>query len=499
MGRLLRWSTVSSEVFVSCEPRDLPRARGTARRSLSIPPFVVFLGIILPAMNDKERREIALWRIGVLGPLVSARLEHGDIREHIEDIVKRRHEKPGGDVVELGASTIERWYYEYKRGGFEALYPSIRADNGRCKAIPTRVTDLILRAKQDKPRRSIKIIIRMLERAKVVQRGELTRSTVHRLLQSAGISCRPRRVPERERRSFLAAHTGDLWIGDSLSGPRVIGIDGKLHKCWLLSQIDNATRYVPESYFAESEDAPSQEHGLKQAILKYGVPRMYYVDRGSAYIATSLRLICANLSIRLLHTGKGDAEAKGAIERWHRTLREEVLDELPDEPITLGELNSKYWAWLHTEYHARIHETTQRAPREHFRAEMSEIRPLPKNHKLDETFLHCEERTVRKDGTVQFYGKLLEVRAELCGERVELRYDPTDESKLPQVFVNGRFHCDTTPLDRLANMDRRRLPIPTKPIPKHEPSGLNPLILMEQEFYRNTQCMSAKANNDEEE
>lgn len=448
-------------------------------------------------MDEKQGREIALWRISVLGPLVSARIEHGDIREHIADIVKREHRTPDGQFVELGASTIERWYYDYKRGGFDALHPTRRSDCGKSKAITGRVADLILRAKQDKPRRSIKIIIRMLERANVVNRGELTRSTVHRFLQSAGASKRPLRAG-RERRSFLAEHAGDLWIGDALHGPRVIGIDGKLHKSYLLSQIDNATRFVPHSYFTTSEDAPSQEYGFKESILKYGVPRIYYVDRGAAYISTSLRVICAELGIRLLHTGAGDCEAKGAIERWHRTLREEVLDELPGEPITLGELNSKYWAWLGVEYHARIHETTQRMPREHFIAEVGELRPLPKNHRLDEVFLHREERTVRKDGTVQFEGKLLEVRTELCGEKVELRFDPHDATKLPQVFVKNRFYCDTVELDRIANMYRKRRPIPKTPMPKHAPLEMDPLGLMENEFYRRTHCVSAKANEEEE-
>jgi transposase InsO family protein len=455
-------------------------------------------------MDDKERREIALWRIGVLGPLVSARVEHGDIREHVADIVKREHRKPEGQFVELGASTIERWYYEYKREGFEALHPTSRSDCGKSKVITGRVADLILRAKQDKPRRSIKIIIRMLERAKVVKPGELTRSTVHRFLQSAGISNRPLRAA-RERRSFIAENAGDLWIGDALHGPRVIGIDGKLHKSYLLSQIDNATRFTPHSYFTDSEDAAAQEYGFKESILKYGVPRVYYVDRGAAYISTSLRVICADLGIRLLHTGAGDCEAKGAIERWHRTLREEVLDELSEEPITLGELNSKYWAWLGVEYHERIHETTQRVPRRHFLEEVGEIRQLPRNHKLDEVFLHREERTVRKDGTVQFEGNLLEVRSELCGQKVELRFDPHDKTKLPQVFVNGRFYCDTVLLDRIANMYRKRRPIPNPPVSKHEPLGMDPLGLMEDEFYRHTHRVSAEVtnnddnNNDDEE
>ena len=71
----------------------------------------------------------------------------------------------------------------------------------------------------------------------------------------------------------------------------VIAPDGKLRKVILFSQIDNATRFILHSYLAvvDGEDAATQEAGLKQAILKYGVPRAYYVDRGPAYIAHSLR------------------------------------------------------------------------------------------------------------------------------------------------------------------------------------------------------------------
>ena len=295
---------------------------------------------------------------------------------------------PDGKVVELSARTIESWYYAHRHGGFEALYPGTRSDCGQSRAIAPEIAELILRAKREKPRRSIRRIIRMLERARRVKPGELSRSSVHRLLQLAGVSARPLRGPAAERRSFIAEHAGDLWVGDALHGPLVIAPDGRTRKSYLLSQIDDATRYIVHSYFALSEGAEAQEYGLKQAILKYGLARAYYVDRGSAYVAHSLRFICAELGIHLLHAGVQDAEAKGVIERWHRTWREEVGDELPDTPLPLAELNAKHWAWLGAEYHAREHDTTGRAPREHLLAEVDEIRPVPRGKDLDEVFLH---------------------------------------------------------------------------------------------------------------
>ncbi|MGA7924530.1 MAG: helix-turn-helix domain-containing protein [Candidatus Sulfotelmatobacter sp.] len=434
-------------------------------------------------MRHDEKEKIALWRLGVLGPLISARLEHGDRRRYLEEAAARLQQQPDGTYVQLSPRTIESWYYAYRHGGFPALFPQDRADRGHSRAISAEIAEQILRVKRERPRRSIRRIIRMLERAQIVPGGTLHRSAVHRLLRAHHLSSRPQRNGGAERRSFLPEHAGDLWVGDALHGPLVIAPDGSLRKAYLLSQIDGATRFVPHSYFALSESAVDQEYGLQQAILKHGLPRTYYVDLGAAYIADSLQLICAELGIRLLHTQVQDCEAKGVIERWHRTWREEVGDELPDQPLPLAELNAKHWAWLSAEYHARPHTTTGRSPREHWLAELPFLRPVPRPKNLGDVFLHRERRVVRKDGTVRFRGGYLEVRPELVGQEVELRFDPHDDTARPRVFLENSFVCDTVPLDRVANASRQRRHLGGEASPDTEPSGLDPLALIEAEHY----------------
>jgi transposase InsO family protein len=442
-------------------------------------------------MTPDDKQAVALWRLSVLGPLASARLEHGDRHRYFAEAAGRTQARPDGTPVQLSARTIEAWYYAYRRGGFAALFPRDREDRGRSRAIAADIAEHLLRAKRERPRRSIRRIIRMLERARLVRTGELHRSTVHRLLAAHGVSARPLRGPAAERRSFLPEHAGDLWVGDALHGPLVVAPDGAVRKAYLLSQIDGATRYVPHSYFALSETAVDEEYGFQQAIAKHGPPRTYYVDRGPAYIADSLRLICAELGIRLLHTGVQDCEAKGVIERWHRTWREEVGDELPDHPLPLADLNAKHWAWLAAEYHARPHTTTGRVPREHWLAEVPYLRTLPRTTSLAEVFLHRERRFVRKDGTVRFRGGFLEVRPELVGREVELRFDPRDETVRPRVFLEDRFVCDTVPLDRLRNASRRRRRLRGEAAPPADPSGLDPLALIEAEHYQRVRPVGA--------
>lgn len=453
-------------------------------------------------MDDQAKRAIALWRVGVLGPLVSARLSHGDRQDYFESAAARTHVHPDGRGIRVAAGTIEAWYYAYRRGGFEALLPKSREDRHRSRAVPADLCELLVRAKRERPRRSIRRLIRMLERAGKVPKGVLSRSTVHRVLRAAGVSARPPRDADaagttRERRSFLVEHAGDLWIGDAMHGPRVRTASG-LRKAYCLSQIDGATRYVPHSYFAISEDAPSQEHGFKQAILKHGLPRTYYVDRGAAYVADSLRLICAELGVRLLHTKVRDCEAKGVIERWHERWRAEVEDELPEDPLTLDELNAIHWAWLARDYHDVVHDTTGRAPRAHFLDEVDELRPVPAGKNLDEVFLHRACRTVRKDGTVRWQGDYLEVRPELVGHPIELRFDPVDATVAPRVFQNDRFVCDTRPLDRRANASRPRRTVGFA-ARIDEPTGLDPLGDLITEHYDRVRLTAAAHHDDNDQ
>jgi putative transposase len=441
-------------------------------------------------MDEKTKQDIALLRVAILGKLVGAELEHGDLLAHCLEAADQRWQWPDGTLATVEARTIQNWFYAYRRGGFAALLPKDRKDLGATDIRP-ELADLVVRAKRERPRRSIKRIIKMLVRAKKAAPGELSKSAVHRLLEHHEISGRPRRGPSAERRSFLHEFPGDLLVGDALHPKRpVIAPDGRLRKVYLLSQLDCATRYVPESYFAFRENAPAQEKGLKQVLLAHGRWRKYYVDLGPAYIAHSLKIICAELEIRLLHAGAGDAEAKGSIERWHERWRAEVEDELPDHPIPLSELEQKHRAWLTCDYHATKHETTGRVPREHWLELCDHLRPLPRGANLDEIFLHRANRTVTKTGTVRWEGGHLEVIPELAEQRIELRYDPTDPRKLPKVFVNRKFVCDTVPLDLFKNAHRKRRRSLGKPDPRFEPTGISPLDDLVREHQRLTQPLA---------
>jgi putative transposase len=436
-------------------------------------------------MDEDDRQKLALWRYAILGPLVSMRLEHGDLRERLNEAAVNYYEHPfDRRLVRVSARTLETWYYRYHESGLAGLASKPRKDRGQPRELDPELVSLIIRAKRERPRRSIRRIIKMLERARRAEPGELSRSTVHRILVRAGVSGRPARTPKRERRSFILEHLGDLWVGDVKHGPRVIH-ERRRRKSYAINLIDCATRFIVGSRICLSEGAVTHEGVLKEALRTYGRPRAYYVDRGAAYKSNSLAKICADLGIQLIHTLPGDAEAKGVIERWQRTWGEEVLDELPEEPLELADLQSKHWAWIARDYHEREHETTERAPLEHMLTELEQghLRELPAGVDLDQVFWHRAQRKVRKNGTVRFLGRMLEVQAELVGQQVELRWDPNESQQLPQVWRDGGFVCDTVELDLLANASRERRVLQPASEPPCEPTGIDPLADLEREHY----------------
>ena len=62
-------------------------------------------------MDSEQKKKKALWRLGVLGPLVSARLAHGDHRRLFEEASARWYEDVDGRRIQVKARTIEEWYY----------------------------------------------------------------------------------------------------------------------------------------------------------------------------------------------------------------------------------------------------------------------------------------------------------------------------------------------------------------------------------------------------
>jgi len=407
----------------------------------------------------KEFNAMALFRLSVLGPLVSRDdLKRGDLQKIIRKLAQQEYAIPGSNRRYLGEKTIEAWYYAWRRKGIDGLVPLPRTDRGASK-LPTAVQEVVIAAKRENPRRSIRQLKQLLESSGTVPRGTASRSAIHRLLQQQDLS-RPAGSasnPEEHRR-FVAERANSIWYGDVMHGPTLALMTGRC-KVFLVSLMDDASRLIAHSAFCTRETALDIEGVLKQAVLKRGLPNKLVVDNGPAYRAATLQGICARLDIRLIYCRPYAPEGKGKLERWHRTFRDQFLSELDVLRIhDLDDLNARLWAWIEQVYHRTPHGGLEdKTPLERYQQDLLKTRQLgQKAAQLDAIFYYRVLRRVRKDGTVSYQGRNFEVPYELSGKNVRLVVDPHTEQVMGVEDDEGHSLGAATPLDALANAHRRR-------------------------------------------
>jgi transposase InsO family protein len=397
-------------------------------------------------MNDPETdraQAIALFRYGLIAELVHLPPGSKGLAKHLTERAARDYTIPGSTRTRVAAETLRDWLKAYRRGGFDALLPKPRADRGQARALPAAVVEALLAAKEDNPKLSVQLVIREARKSPDVPAElPLPSSTVHRLLARHGLMDKPKEEPgERDRRRFAFAQAGELWMSDVMHGPSVVVGDRTKRKTYLIAFIDDATRVIPHAAFALSENTATFLPVLQRAIEKRGLPQRLYVDNGANYRSQHLALVCAKLSIALIHARPYRPQGKGKIERWFKTVRAQVLTRLsPEDTASLAALNRRLAAWIEGEYHHTPHRGLGGlTPLEQWAQTAEGVRFPEPGLDLQELFLFEAKRKVQKDRTVSLNGVVYEVDAALVGETVTLRFDPSAPPQRPlQVCHQGQ-------------------------------------------------------------
>ena len=211
----------------------------------------------------------------------------------------------------------------------------------------------------------------------------------------------------------------------------------KKFRTYLLVIIDDATRLVVHGEFYADQKLPILEDGLRKGVLRYGAPKSIYCDNGKIFTSTWMQLACAKLNIRHLKTRPYNAEGKGKIERFNRTVENFLAELSLHKAQTLEELNRLFSAWLSEAYNNKAHSSLdEKTPAETFAHDTAPLR-FPSIEALTEAFLHEAGRTVDKTGCFNLNGKLYDAGAEWMRKRVMVRFDPFNLEEV-QLWHEGK-------------------------------------------------------------
>jgi len=406
-------------------------------------------------MNQEQKEKVAIFRFGVIFPLVEKNLHEywGEKERIIRELVGKEWEIPFSTRTYISKATVLSWVRRYEDGGrkIEALFPENRGDKGRMRSITDEQIDLLMRLRTENPKLSTPRLVEKARAECVFPSGsEVSMASIYRLMKKRKAK---RQKAQQDMRKFEVQMANDLWQSDCMHGPH-IEVDGKKHKTYLFAVIDDHSRLVTHGQFYLAENLENYLDCLWTAMRKRGVPRKLYVDNGASFRSHRLQLGCAALEVGLTYARPYRPQGKGKIERFFRTVRMQFLPELAQH-LTLEKLNDLFAAYLEDRYHQTIHGTTGQKPIDRYLADVKALRKAPDN--LPEYFRKLELRKVNNDRTIQLNGTLYEAPVGLVGMKVTLRYKETDRI---EVFVDGESRGFLKSLNQEVNSRVKRVSVP---------------------------------------
>jgi len=359
---------------------------------------------------------------------------------------------------ELGLSVrqVRRLVRRYRESGGQLGSLAYHRRHPAPNALPEDVRQEILRLRQEYPHWSCPAIA---ETVAATGGMAVHRTTVYRLLRGEGgrLIRRQRRPARRfERHAF-----GELWQMDTTSGAWLQGY----RLVYVVTILDDHSRAVVACRVFASDSSYHNLLTLRQAMERYGRPRVLYTDNDSKFrltryqrsrfytyrqetldglVETEVGRALRELDVQLLSHLPGNAQAKGKIERFFRFLQGRVLNHNQAESIE--ELQALLDEWIEA-YNARhLNRDTGCTPAE--RMEPSAARPLEGSP--DDIFCLKEERKVAKDHTISLAGTTYTLPSEPClvAFKVQLHIHPGERLR---VWHGGQLVAE------LPHVDKQRL------------------------------------------
>lgn len=151
-------------------------------------------------MTQEKQHGTALMRYSVISPIIGGLpQEYSSLDAFYRDAAKKGAVSPDGTVRHFSAATIERWYRNYKNGGFDALIPQGRVDEGKPRKLDADLQEQIKYLKQNYPRMSASAIFRQLHDNGSIITDEVSESTVCRYINHLALELKTTANPDMRR------------------------------------------------------------------------------------------------------------------------------------------------------------------------------------------------------------------------------------------------------------------------------------------------------------
>ena len=381
-------------------------------------------------MDQEKQHNIALMRYSVISPVISGLWEdYSSLTAFFNDASAKGVLAPDGSVKHFAPQTIERWYRSYKKGGFDALIPTGRVDQGQPRKLDAELQEQLKYLKSNSPRMSAAAIHRQLQANGSIKAGSVSESTVNRYVNQLALEMKT--TTNRDMRRYERPHINEVWCGDSSVGPYLKTSDGKKHKIYIIALIDDASRFIVGIDVFFNDNFVNLMSVMKSAVAKYGRPQMFNFDNGSSYKNKQMELLAARIGSVIHYDQPYTPTQKAKIERWFRTMKDQWMSSLDIRDFhSLDELRGNLLAYVQ-KYNQTVHSSLNgMSPQDRYFSEPNLFHRLS-DEEIEHDFLLEIERRVSADNVITIDQVEYEVDCRFSKQHIKLRYSP----RLDDIYI----------------------------------------------------------------
>jgi transposase InsO family protein len=244
-------------------------------------------------------------------------------------------------------------------------------------------------------------------------------STSTAILRRHGRLDGPRAGQPRAWQRFEHPAPNDLWPMDFKGH---FGLTGG-GRCHPLTVLDDHCRYALGLVACADEPTATVQHALTELFRRHGLPRRMLMDNGcpwgddGEHPWTPLTVWLLRLGVAVRHGRPYHPQTQGKDERFHRTLKAEVIARYPFGD--LADCQGRFDPWRHVYNHERPHEALGLAvPASRYRVSP---RPLPSELPPITYDVGDTVRQVQDGGRFSFRGRVYRLAKAFRGYPIGLR------------------------------------------------------------------------------
>ncbi len=315
----------------------------------------------------------------------------------------------------------------YKKEGKAGLQLRSRRPKTSPHKTPEEIEDAILLLRDKHPKWGGDKIRSYLMKQGLTMPNE---KTIDRILKRHGRVTIEESLKRKTFIRFEHEHPNDLWQMD-FKGHFKLN-DGL--RCHPLTLLDDHSRFSLEIRSCQYERFETVKPALIGVFREYGLPLRMTMDNGapwgcsSAQLHTKLTTWLIMQGIIVLHSRPRHPQTQGKLERFHRTLKAELISEYMFDNLAHAQQGFDWWRQIYNDErpHAAIE---MQVPSERYKRSAREYVENPSPYIYDSSL---EIRKVGNKGNISYHGRHYTVGEGFAGYHVGLK--PTKDERIVDVY-----------------------------------------------------------------